>query len=189
MPTDVRDSNRLVNEKSPYLLQHSRNPVDWYPWGVEAFDKAEREDKPIFLSIGYSTCHWCHVMEKESFEDEEVARLLNNHFLSIKVDREERPDIDTLYMKACLLMTGSGGWPLTIITTAKGEPFYAGTYLPKKSSRGRTGLIELLENVADLWRTKRGKLASTAKTTIEYLNTSIKAKHQEEKLTETILDE
>ena len=123
--------NRLTDETSPYLLQHADNPVDWYPWGEEALQKAKTEDKPIFLSIGYSACHWCHVMEKESFEDEEIARTLNEKFVSIKVDREERPDIDKLYMKTSMLMTGSGGWPLTIIMTPKKQPFFAATYLPK----------------------------------------------------------
>jgi uncharacterized protein YyaL (SSP411 family) len=126
-----RPPNKLTDEKSPYLLAHSHNPVNWYPWGPEAFDRARREDKPIFLSIGYSTCHWCHVMERESFEDEDVARLLNEMFICIKVDREERPDIDTVYMSACQIMTGTGGWPLTVFMTADKKPFFAGTYYPK----------------------------------------------------------
>jgi len=117
------NSNHLVNEKSPYLLQHAHNPVDWYPWGEEAFGKARKENKPVFLSIGYSTCHWCHVMAHESFEDEEVAELMNETFVSIKVDREERPDVDSIYMRACQLMTGSGGWPLTIIMTPDKNPY------------------------------------------------------------------
>jgi uncharacterized protein YyaL (SSP411 family) len=125
--------NRLINEKSPYLLQHAYNPVNWYPWCDEAFEKAKKEDKPIFLSIGYSSCHWCHVMEKESFEDEEVAKILNENFVSIKVDREERPDIDSIYMNVCLMFNGSGGWPLTIIMTPDKKPFFAGTYFPKYS--------------------------------------------------------
>src|SRR5699024_2068341 len=116
--------NRLMVEKSPYLLQHAHNPVDWYPWGKEAFEIAEHENKPIFLSIGYSTCHWCHVMARESFEDEEVAKVLNEHYISIKVDREERPDIDSVYMKVCQMMTGHGGWPLTIVMTPDKIPFY-----------------------------------------------------------------
>jgi hypothetical protein len=162
MSNAVRKSNRLAKEKSPYLLQHAQNPVDWYPWSEEAFEKAVKEDKPIFISIGYSTCHWCHVMEKESFEDEEVAKLLNEKFVSIKVDREERPDIDSIYMKACVVITGSGGWPLTIIVTPQKRPFFAGTYLPKKSRSGMIGLVDLLGNVGDLWERDRSKLVSHA---------------------------
>lgn len=148
-------SNRLAQEKSPYLLQHAHNPVDWYPWGEEAFTKAKEEDKPVFLSIGYSTCHWCHVMEKESFEDEEVAEVLNKHFISIKVDREERPDIDQIYMSVCQAMTGQGGWPLTVIMTGEKKPFFAGTYFPKQSKWGRPGLIELLLAVEEQWTKNR----------------------------------
>jgi len=129
-------TNRLANEKSPYLLQHAHNPVDWYPWGEEAFAKAEREDKPIFLSIGYSTCHWCHVMEHESFSDPEVAELMNKHFVSIKVDREERPDVDQIYMTAVMSMTGSGGWPLSVFLTPDRLPFYGGHLLPAKPRLG-----------------------------------------------------
>ncbi len=157
-----RHPNRLINEKSPYLLQHAYNPVDWYPWGKEAFEKAKKEDKPVFLSIGYSTCHWCHVMEKESFEDEEVAELMNSAFVSIKVDREERPDIDSVYMKACLRMTGSGGWPLSMILTPDKKPFYAATYIPKESKSGRMGMLEMIPRIKNLWSTQRdevGKLA------------------------------
>src|SRR5690625_2429298 len=137
-------TNKLINEKSPYLLQHAHNPVNWYPWGEDAFDKAQSENKPIFLSIGYSTCHWCHVMAHESFEDDDVATILNDHYISIKVDREERPDIDAVYMKVCQMMTGHGGWPLTIFMTADKIPFYAGTYFPKESKHGLPGLIEVL---------------------------------------------
>jgi uncharacterized protein len=147
-----RHTNRLSREKSPYLLQHAHNPVDWYPWGEEAFRTARRKGEPVFLSIGYSTCHWCHVMEKESFEDERVAALLNDGFIAIKVDREERPDIDKVYMEACAAMTGSGGWPLTILMTPEGKPFFAGTYLPKHSRGGMPGLVELLEQVREAWR-------------------------------------
>ena len=136
MRNSERVPNRLAKEKSPYLLQHAYNPVDWYPWGEEAFQKAKAEDKPVFLSIGYSTCHWCHVMERESFEDEEVAELLNRYYVSIKVDREERPDIDSIYMSVCQAMTGHGGWPLTVFMTPDAKPFYAGTYFPKKDRLG-----------------------------------------------------
>lgn len=148
---ESRKANRLIDQKSPYLLQHAYNPIEWYSWGEEAFEKARRENKPVFLSCGYSTCHWCHVMERESFEDDEVAKLLNNHFVPIKVDREERPDIDNLYMLVCQALTGHGGWPLTVFLTADQKPFYAGTYFPKRSENGRIGLIDLLEQIVIKW--------------------------------------
>ena len=154
--------NRLANEKSPYLLQHRDNPVDWYPWGEEAFEKAKIEDKPVFLSIGYSTCHWCHVMAHESFEDTEVAAMLNESFVCIKVDREERPDIDSVYMRACQAMTGSGGWPMTVFLTPDKKPFFAGTYFPKHGRFGQFGLMELLTRVAELWKSSRGSLLSSS---------------------------
>ncbi|NLA87673.1 MAG: thioredoxin domain-containing protein, partial [Clostridiales bacterium] len=150
--------NRLIHEKSPYLLQHAYNPVDWYPWGDEAFEKAGQEDKPVFLSVGYSTCHWCHVMERESFEDEEVAEYLNTHFVSIKVDREERPDVDAVYMQVCQALTGSGGWPLTVFLVPDKKAFFAGTYFPKTSRYGMNGLMEVLASVIKLWKTSRVKL-------------------------------
>jgi uncharacterized protein len=131
--TTSKIPNRLIHEKSPYLLQHAYNPVDWYAWNDEAFAKAKTENKPILLSIGYSTCHWCHVMAHESFEDKEVADYLNKHFVSIKVDKEERPDVDSIYMNVCQNLTGSGGWPLTIFMLPNQKPFFAGTYFPKKS--------------------------------------------------------
>ncbi len=149
--------NHLKNEKSPYLIQHATNPVDWYPWGDEAFKKAEKEDKPIFLSIGYSTCHWCHVMAHESFENPEIATLLNHVFVPIKVDREERPDIDGIYMTACQIMTGTGGWPLTIIMTPDKKPFFAGTYFPSESGFGAIGLKDLILNVQDIWKDNRSE--------------------------------
>ncbi len=151
MTTKTKTPNHLVTEKSPYLLQHAYNPVDWFPWSDSAFDKAKAEDKPIFLSIGYSTCHWCHVMERESFEDEKVAEVLNEGYVAIKVDREERPDIDHLYMTFCQAMTGQGGWPLTIIMTPEKKPFFAGTYFPKRGRMGIPGLIEILERVKESW--------------------------------------
>jgi len=154
--------NKLINEKSPYLLQHAHNPVEWRPWNEEAFIKAKEEDKPIFLSIGYSTCHWCHVMEKESFEDEGVAALMNKFFISIKVDREERPDIDAVYMAVCQVLTGSGGWPLTIIMTPDKKPFFAGTYFPKEGKQGRMGLKELMLKIDTLWKTERQDLLTSA---------------------------
>ena len=147
--------NHLKDEKSPYLIQHAKNPVDWYPWGDEAFEKAKNEDKPIFLSIGYSTCHWCHVMAHESFENHEVAALLNHVFVAVKVDREERPDIDSIYMTACQIMTGTGGWPLTIIMTPDKKPFFAGTYIPRESGFGAIGLKDLILNVQDIWNDNR----------------------------------
>jgi len=155
-------SNRLAGEKSPYLLQHARNPVDWYPWGEEAFERARAEDRPIFLSIGYATCHWCHVMERESFEDAAVASLLNDGFVSIKVDREERPDIDGVYMTVCQLMTGQGGWPLTIAMTPDRRPFFAGTYFPRDSRHGRIGLLELLPRLRRVWDERRAEVESSA---------------------------
>jgi uncharacterized protein YyaL (SSP411 family) len=157
-----RRSNRLINEKSPYLLQHAHNPVDWYPWGVDAFTKARAEEKLIFLSIGYSTCHWCHVMEKESFEDAEVARLLNNTFVCIKVDREERPDIDSVYMSVCQAMTGSGGWPLSMIITPDKHPIYAATYIPKESKFGRLGILELIPRIKEIWNEQKDELENRA---------------------------
>lgn len=146
-----RIPNKLVDEKSPYLLQHAYNPVKWYPWGDEAFEKAKSENKPIFLSVGYSTCHWCHVMAHECFEDQEVAELLNDAFVSIKVDREERPDIDAVYMTVCQMATGSGGWPLTILMTPEQKPFYAGTYFPKNSRPAVLGLMDLLVQIKSDW--------------------------------------
>ena len=132
-------TNRLIHEKSPYLLQHAHNPVDWYPWGPEAFEKARREDKPIFLSIGYSTCHWCHVMERESFENEEIAAILNQYFVPIKVDREERPDVDRIYMMFVQATTGGGGWPMSVWLTPDLKPFFGGTYFPPDNRYGRAG--------------------------------------------------
>ena len=162
-------SNRLIHEKSPYLLQHAYNPVDWYSWGREAFERAKKENKPIFLSIGYSTCHWCHVMAHESFEDEEVAELLNKYFICIKVDREERPDIDKIYMDVCQLMTGTGGWPLTIIMTPDKKPFFAGTYFPKKTKYRRVGLLELLNRIVLIWNDQHEKIVETAESVIKIL--------------------
>jgi uncharacterized protein YyaL (SSP411 family) len=154
--------NRLANSKSPYLLQHADNPVDWYPWGPEAFAKAKEEDKPIFLSIGYATCHWCHVMEHESFEHPLVASLMNEAFVNIKVDREERPDIDQVYMTVCQMLTGSGGWPLTIIMSPDKKPFYAATYVPRESQHGRIGMLDLVPRVAEVWRTDRDGIRGTS---------------------------
>ncbi len=169
---DDEHKNRLVHEKSPYLLQHARNPVDWYPWGQEAFERARTEDKPVFLSIGYSTCHWCHVMAHESFKDQEIATMMNDAFISVKVDREERPDIDNVYMSICQAMTGSGGWPLTIIMTSEGKPFFAATYIPKETRFGRTGMRELIPRIKELWRTKKGEVDAYAEDLLSALRES-----------------
>ena len=166
--------NRLANEKSPYLLQHAHNPVSWYPWGSEAFEKAKSEDKPIFLSIGYSTCHWCHVMEHESFEDAQVAKILNDDFISIKVDREERPDIDAVYMEVCQALTGQGGWPMTIIMTPEQKPFFAATYLPKSAGRGMNGMMELLPEIARLWKTERAHLVKSGNDIVAFIKRETK---------------
>ncbi len=155
-------SNRLIHQQSPYLLQHAENPVDWYAWCDEAFKAAKKEGKPIFLSIGYATCHWCHVMAHESFEDEEVARLLNRHCIAIKVDREERPDIDRIYMSVCQIMTGQGGWPLSIFMTPEGKPFFAGTYFPKTSRMGMPGFVDVIKQIADLWQNDRSRITSVS---------------------------
>src|SRR6266550_1143399 len=150
--------NRLAEETSPYLLQHANNPVDWYAWGEEALERARREDKPILLSIGYSACHWCQVMERESFENERIARAMNENFVNIKVDREERPDLDQIYMGAVQAMTGSGGWPLTVFLTPEGRPFYGGTYFPDRPSHGLPSFRQVLEGIDRAWRGQRGEL-------------------------------
>ncbi len=160
--TKAGRTNRLIKSNSPYLLQHAHNPVDWYPWGDEAIDKARHEDKPIFLSIGYSACHWCHVMAHESFENEQIAAILNEHFVSIKVDREERPDIDEIYMQAIQMMTGSGGWPLSAWLTPDLKPFFGGTYFPPDDRFGRPGFERVLTQLAELWKTDRAKIDESA---------------------------
>jgi len=159
--TEQGKQNHLARETSPYLIQHANNPVTWYPWGTVAFQRAVDEDKPIFLSIGYSTCHWCHVMEQESFMDTQVADLLNRHFVSIKVDREERPDVDATYMRVCQMMTGSGGWPLTIVMTPYREPFFAATYIPRTSRYSRQGLLDILPRIAAVWESERQMVGDT----------------------------
>src|ERR1700757_964548 len=162
-------ANRLADEKSPYLLQHAHNPVDWYPWGDEAFEKAARENKPVFLSIGYSTCHWCHVMERESFENDEVARVLNEHFVAIKVDREERPDIDRVYMLFVQASTGSGGWPMSVWLTPERKPFFGGTYFPPDNRYGRPGFRRVLSALSDAFRNDPAKVAESAGRLMEYI--------------------
>ncbi|MBU3182744.1 thioredoxin domain-containing protein [Clostridium psychrophilum] len=182
-----RKSNRLINEKSPYLLQHAYNPVEWYPWSEEAFTKAKEDDKSIFVSIGYSCCHWCHVMEKESFENEEVAEILNRYFVAIKVDREERPDIDSIYMTVCQALTGGGGWPLTIFMTPDKKPFYAGTYYPRESKYGMSGIIDILNSIAQQWNENRKNIVASSENIIQHIKNDVKKVKQaklEEKLGE-----
>jgi uncharacterized protein len=165
-------ANKLANENSPYLLQHAGNPVDWYPWGEEALEKARREDKPIFLSIGYAACHWCHVMEHESFEDPDTARIMNEHFINIKVDREERPDIDSIYMNAIVAMTGQGGWPMSIFLTPQGEPFWGGTYFPPVRRYNMPAFREILLSIANLWKNDRQQLLRSSQEITEHLKSA-----------------
>ena len=165
-------SNRLAHESSPYLRQHADNPVDWRPWGEEAFAEARERDVPVLLSIGYSACHWCHVMAHESFEDEDTAAVMNEHFVNIKVDREQRPDVDAVYMEATQAMTGHGGWPMTVFLTPDGEPFQCGTYYPKQRRHGMPAFVEVLAAIEDLWRTKRADLLEQAAQLTEHLQRS-----------------
>ncbi|MFU8867926.1 thioredoxin domain-containing protein, partial [Natronococcus sp.] len=160
--TAPTERNRLDEEESPYLRQHADNPVNWQPWDQQALETAREQDKPIFLSIGYSACHWCHVMEEESFADEEVAEVLNEEFVPIKVDREERPDVDSIYITVCQLVSGGGGWPLSAWLTPEGKPFYVGTYFPKRSKRGQPGFLDLIEGLADSWETDREEIENRA---------------------------
>src|SRR6266571_2233652 len=162
MSDTSRTPNRLIHESSPYLKQHAHNPVDWFPWGEEAIAEAKRLDRPIFLSIGYSACHWCHVMEHESFEDPEVGRLLNDNFVSIKVDREERPDLDQIYMAAVQLLTRHGGWPMSVFLTPDLQPFYGGTYFPPVDRYGMPSFKKLVEALADAWKTRRDEITTSA---------------------------
>jgi uncharacterized protein YyaL (SSP411 family) len=160
-PAEEKYTNRLIREKSPYLLQHAHNPVDWYPWGNEAFEKAKKENKPIFLSVGYSTCHWCHVMEHESFENPAIAKLMNDNFISIKVDREERPDVDQVYMTFVQATTGNGGWPMTVFLTPDLKPFFGGTYFPPEDKWGQPGLKRVLNKVAEAWKSDREHIVAS----------------------------
>jgi uncharacterized protein len=175
MAESPKHTNRLVREKSPYLLQHAHNPVDWFAWNEEAFEKARSEDKPIFLSIGYSTCHWCHVMERESFEDEHVAEYLNAHFVSIKVDREERPDVDKIYMMFVQATTGSGGWPMSVFLTPDLKPFFGGTYFPPDNRHGRPGFLQVLQHLTGLWQKRKTDIAASANEIQMRLETAAKA--------------
>ena len=171
---DHKQTNRLSQETSPYLLQHAHNPVDWYPWGEEALARARAEDKPIFLSIGYSACHWCHVMEHESFENEETAALMNEHFINIKVDREERPDVDQIYMEACQAISGSGGWPLNCFLTPDGRPFFAGTYYPPQPAYNRPSWQQVLHNIASAFTNKREMVEEQANRLTEIIKKQLR---------------
>jgi uncharacterized protein YyaL (SSP411 family) len=179
--------NHLKNEKSPYLLQHVNNPVDWYPWSRNAFNLAKSKNKPIFLSIGYSTCHWCHVMAHESFEDKEVAGLLNEDFVCIKVDREERPDIDKIYMSVCQFITGRGGWPITIVMTPDKKPFFAATYIPKETKYRMKGMLDLIPEIKNLWKNNTNELLKSASEITTTLQKFTKI-HGGQGLTKAILD-
>jgi uncharacterized protein YyaL (SSP411 family) len=179
--------NRLAEETSPYLLQHADNPVDWYAWGEEAFERARAEDKPILLSVGYSACHWCHVMEHESFEDDETAQLMNERFVNVKVDREERPDVDTLYMEAVVALTGHGGWPMTVFLTPEGVPFYGGTYYPPEPRHGMPSFRDVLETISGLYRDRRGAVDGTATQLKDALEQASKLSPSTEPLTEELL--
>jgi uncharacterized protein YyaL (SSP411 family) len=181
--------NRLAEETSPYLLQHADNPVDWYPWGEEAFERARGEDKPVLLSVGYAACHWCHVMEHESFEDDETAELMNERFVNIKVDREERPDVDSLYMDAVVALTGHGGWPMTVFLTPAGEPFLGGTYYPPEPRFGMPSFQQVLVAVSDAYRERRGDVAGQAAAIVEAVRRSSEAAPSEEPLTDAILQD
>src|ERR671912_2567419 len=179
--------NRLAEETSPYLLQHAGNPVDWYPWGEEALTRAREEDKPILLSIGYAACHWCHVMEHESFEDASTAALMNEHFVSVKVDREERPDLDAVYMDAVVALTGQGGWPMTVFLTPAGEPFSGGTYYPPEPRHGMPSFRQVLEAIAEAWRERRGDVSQSAAQLVEAVRRSSELRPSTDPLTSSVL--
>jgi uncharacterized protein YyaL (SSP411 family) len=183
---DDKYTNRLIHEKSPYLLQHAHNPVDWYPWGKEAFDKAKKENKPIFLSVGYSTCHWCHVMEHESFENSAIAKLMNDNFISIKVDREERPDIDQVYMTFVQARTGSGGWPMTVFLTPDLKPFFGGTYFPPEDKWGQPGLTKVLSKITEAWKSDREHIVASSDKIIRQLQGAIKVAGATEKISGSV---
>ena len=181
--------NRLARETSPYLLQHAGNPVDWYPWGEEAFARARDEDKPVLLSVGYSACHWCHVMERESFEDDATAQLMNERFVNVKVDREERPDVDSVYMSAVVALTGHGGWPMTVFLTPEGEPFYGGTYFPPEPRHGMPAFQQVLTALADAYRDQRDDVATQAEALVDALRRNARAEPSHEPLTGELLDD
>ena len=186
--TEHKHTNALINETSPYLLQHAHNPVDWYPWGDEALAKARAEEKPILLSIGYSACHWCHVMERESFENEEIAKLMNENFINIKVDREERPDLDQIYMNAVQMMTGQGGWPMTMFLTPEGVPFYGGTYFPPTDRYNMPGFPRVLLSVSDAYRSQPDQVGHTSTAILGELRRVGLAAPSREMLTTELLD-
>src|SRR5687767_15134939 len=181
-------TNRLASETSPYLLQHAHNPVDWYPWGEEAFEKARTNDMPIFLSIGYSACHWCHVMERESFEDPATAEVLNQDFVSIKVDREERPDVDSIYMQAVQMMSGHGGWPMSMFLTPEGAPFYGGTYFPPTDRHGMPGFMRVLEHVAGAFRERRREVEEASNEVRQALGSQLRVAKSEQAIDRDALD-
>ncbi|HEY2939713.1 MAG TPA: DUF255 domain-containing protein, partial [Gaiellaceae bacterium] len=181
--------NRLADQTSPYLLQHAGNPVEWYPWGDEALARAREEDKPILLSIGYAACHWCHVMAHESFEDSETAALMNERFVNVKVDREERPDVDAVYMDAVVAMTGQGGWPLTVFLTPEGEPFFGATYFPPEPRHGMPAFRQVVVAVSDLYRERRGEVARRAQALVESLERAAASTPSGDPLTESLLFE
>ncbi len=188
MTQSTQNPNRLINEKSPYLLQHAYNPVDWYPWGDEAFEKAKKEDKPIFLSIGYSTCYWCHVMEREVFENEQLADLMNKNLVNIKVDREERPDVDRIYMKALQAMSGHGGWPMSVFLTHDLKPFYAATYIPPTPKHGIPGFGDVVRAINNVWKNEREKITQTSRQIYDHLSKSVSPVLPQQNLDENILD-
>ena len=181
--------NRLINETSPYLLQHADNPVDWYPWGAEAFEKAAAEDKPVLVSIGYAACHWCHVMEHESFEDEQAARLMNELLVAIKVDREERPDIDSIYMNAVQQMHGHGGWPLNVFLMPDGRPFYGGTYFPPTDRSGMPSWSKVVTAVADAYTQRRSDVLENARVLTDALRASSERDIPDEDVSPPVLDQ
>src|ERR687895_545391 len=181
--------NRLAQETSPYLLQHKDNPVDWYAWGEEALARAREEDRPIVLSIGYSACHWCHVMERESFEDPETARLMNERFVCIKLDREERPDLDSIYMEACQAMTGHGGWPLNVFLTPEQVPFYAGTYFPPESRGGMPSWTQVVEAVSAAWQERKDEIRAGGSKIAERLQGGALLQPSKEVMSPSALDE
>jgi uncharacterized protein YyaL (SSP411 family) len=185
-PTERR-ANRLAGETSPYLLQHAHNPVDWYPWGSEALERARREDKPVLLSVGYAACHWCHVMERESFENEDTAEVMNQHFVSIKVDREERPDIDVIYMDAVQALAGQGGWPMTVFLTPEGEPFYGGTYFPDEDRHGMPAFRRVLEAVAEAWRERRDEVTTQGRQLSQAIGRQTQLRESRDPLSEDVL--
>src|SRR5438105_7224157 len=179
--------NRLADEASPYLLQHAHNPVDWYPWGEEALERARREDRPLLVSIGYAACHWCHVMERESFEDPETAELMNENFVCVKVDREERPDVDAIYMDAVQEMTGQGGWPMTVFCEPDGSPFFAGTYYPDHPRHGMPAFRQVLEAVAEAWRDQRERVREQGRRVVESISRAAALRASPDPLSEDVL--